>query len=93
MGIAKRDCEDHSNRREEALQILIGAGVLETCEFHGDSILEGSGVIENAYKLANSKFSDGELSDIFETRTEMTDLIKEVEQEYLTSECGQCARW
>ena len=93
MGLAKRELEEHEAKCQVALGIAIEAGVLESCEYHDDTLLEGSSDIEEAYKLGNSKWSKGELSGIFESRREMTDIIKSVVEERWAGECPSCAKW
>ena len=78
--------------KEVALGILLQAGVLNVCAVHEDTVIEGSGDIEAAYKLGNSKFTAGELAGVFETRKEMTDYIKLVYEENAEGECNQCTR-
>lgn len=76
-----------------ALQIALEAGVLTQCEFHEDYIYEGGEEIESAYKLANHKFSHGEIEGVFSNRREMTDTIKDVVEDHNTAdECYACAK-
>ncbi|MEN3111145.1 hypothetical protein ACFONG_04715 [Uliginosibacterium paludis] len=84
--------EDDEEKRGIAIQIALEAGVLEQCEFHEDCLFEGGEEIEAAYKLGNFKISNGEYGDVFESRREMTDLIKEVVQDNSAEECYSCAK-
>ncbi|MGV6810474.1 MAG: hypothetical protein ACWA5U_11440 [bacterium] len=93
MGRAKQVLEKSETQRQYALQIALEAGVLTSCEFHEDAILGGQAEIERAYKLGNSKFSSGELSGVFSSRTEMTDLIKDVVSTNFADGCYSCAKW
>lgn len=92
MGGAKRMMEDHEAKLQVAMGIAIQAGVLEQCEFHEDCVFEGSGDLEAAYRLGNSQYSAGELEGTFESRHEMTDLIKEVIEDHPAEECPSCAK-
>jgi hypothetical protein len=80
------------SEKESALSILLQAGVLNLCAVHEDTVIEGSGDIEAAYKLGNSKFTAAELDGIFESRREMTDYIKLVYEENADGECNQCTK-
>lgn len=77
MSIIKRHMEDMEGRTNLATDIAIRAGVLERCEYCESTVFQGSGDIEDAYKLGNTLFSSGEVSDAFSSRREMTDAIKE----------------
>lgn len=89
MGYYKQLEEQNQHKREIAIQIAIEAEVLERCEYHEECTFEGGVDISEAYKLGNKKFTNGELLDIFESRREMTDLIKEVVEES-PLECSRC---
>lgn len=93
MGLAKREFEEYEEKRQVAINIAVEAGVLEPCQFHDDTLLEGGSDIEDAYKLGNFKWSKGELSNAFESRREMTDIIKSVVEEHWAGECPSCRRW
>lgn len=92
MGTSKRLMEEQEEKRAVALQIAIDASVLKRCELHEDAVLDCGSDVEDAYKLGNSRFTKGELSDVFGDRTDMTDAIKEVVGEHL-DECPYCAKW
>jgi hypothetical protein len=47
--------------------------------------------LERACKLGNQKFTAGELKGEFKSRREMTDLIKEVIDDHVGTECPSCA--
>lgn len=94
MGGSKRLLEEHEERLSAALRIAIDAGVLKVCEFHDDCIFDGGEAIENAYRLGNTMFSASKLGNVFETRRQMTDCIKEVvEDNYLADECPRCTKF
>jgi hypothetical protein len=80
------------SEKETALGILLQAGVLNVCAIHEDTVIEGSGDLEAAYKLGNVKFKAGELQGIFDSRREMTDCIQLVYEENADGECNQCTR-
>ena len=92
MGQAKKHMEEMEGKRNLAISIAVEAGALEECEFHSGTFTEGSSDIENAYKLGNLKITSGELEGAFDSRREMTDLIKEVVDEHSGGECYSCAR-
>ncbi len=92
MGIAKRHMEEMEDKRNLAIRIAVEAGVLDECEYHDGTFTEGSNDIEEAYKLGNSRISSGELDGAFDSRREMTDLIKAVVDELSADECYSCAR-
>ena len=93
MGVAKRIQEDYEQQRSRAIDIAVESNVLEQCEFHDDTVFEGSKDITEAYKLGNAKFSRGDLDGDFDDRTQMTDLIKEVVEENCADECPSCAHY
>jgi hypothetical protein len=92
MSLVKRSLEYHQSKQEAALAIALQAGVLSVCAVHEDTVIEGSGEVEDAYKLGNAKFTAGELQSIFDSRREMTDYIKAVVEENADGECNQCTR-
>ena len=86
----KQMMEDYENKREVALRIAIEAGVLEQCEDHDECVFEGHEEIKQAYILANSKYTTGELEGVFVDKQEMTDIIKEVVEDNPASDCPLC---
>ena len=78
MGRAKQMMAENENKRAIALGIAVEAGVLKECQYHSDTIFEGPEDITEAYKLGNSRYSKGKVSNEFKDRKEMTDIIKEV---------------
>jgi len=93
MSFVKRMMEERQYQRGVAISIAIQAGVLRVCEYHEDCIFDGGHDREGAYKLGNAKFTAGELTEVFETRKEMTDSIKDaIEDNYGPDECPRCAK-
>jgi hypothetical protein len=93
MGATKRLMEKREEQYHVSVGIALQAKVLQACEFHADIIFDGSNEIEDAYKLANYKFSKGEMTGVFESRTEMTDSIKHAVQDNNGPEsCWACAK-
>jgi hypothetical protein len=86
--------EEIEAKRDMAVEIAIEAGVIKRCEIHEDVILEDGADIEDAYRLGNYKFTNGELADTFRDRREMTDTIKEMVEwhGYGADECALCMR-
>lgn len=92
MGIAKQSLLNHEHKRNIAIEIAVEAGVLERCEYHNDAVFRGTEEITEAYKLGNIRFTEGEVSNKFNGRREMTDIIKEVVEEDPADECPFCAK-
>ncbi len=93
MGQSKRHMEEQERKRDDALAIAIQAGVIEECEFHPGTYYDGGADIEEAYKLGNFLFSQGDVEGAFDSRREMTDFIKEAVEEYhAVDECQCCAK-
>lgn len=92
MSLTKRRMEANESKKETSLAIAIEAGVLGVCMIHEDTVIGGSGEVEDAYKLGNTKFTAGEIEGIFESRKEMTDYIKLMCEENADGECNQCTR-
>lgn len=92
MGAVKRMHEEHEALRSLALDIAIEAGVLTSCKYHDDAIFEGRNDITEAYRLANTKATKGELNGSSDSRRKMTDAIKEVVENCAIEECPYCAK-
>ncbi len=90
MGYAKNCQIEHDQKRANALDLAIDAGVLKSCPYHTGCTYLSENEIESAYKLADSKWSSGEISSFFETSREMIDLIKEVVEEHGDYYCNPC---
>ena len=93
MGFLKHLLAEEEGKRQIALSIAIEAGVIEECDNHDNTFFQGGTDIEDAYKLGNSKWSKGELQNIFANRREMTDIIQDVVEENCAFECASCAIW
>lgn len=76
MSGAKRLMAAIEKKRGKAIGLALKARVLKRCEYH-EEIFEGDGEIVEAYKLGNARFEKDALGEIFDSRTEMTDYIKE----------------
>ena len=91
MGYYKQLLAREEQQRDVAISIAVTAGSLRACEFHGDVFAVADfGNLQPAYKGANARFSRGELRDVFNSRTEMTDIIKEVIEEFVLDFCPRC---
>jgi hypothetical protein len=94
MGGAKRLMEENEALRGEALQICLDVGALEECENHPGSYFDGGEEIQEAYKIANGRITNGEIelpSRI--SRRDFTDIIKDVyEDNYFAESCTYCQR-
>ncbi len=91
MGAAKRLLEEEHRKFGIATGIAIEAKALRLCEIH-EIAYDAGGDIEAAYRLGNYQFTNGQLSEIFDSRREMTDFIKRAIQEHAADECGMCAK-
>ena len=80
MGFTKRRMEEFGEKRKEAIRIAVEAGSLDRCPFHSDYYSD-TGDPSMAYKLANKFFTDDNLEQDWESRRELTDVIKEVIEE------------
>lgn len=94
MSRIKRHMEEQEARRQEALDVCISAGTIEECEFHDGIYFSGETEVEEAYKLANSRITKGEitLSDGM-TRKDFTDIVKSVHDDNSASyNCSICEK-
>lgn len=93
MGMAKRHMEEVEGLRADALGILEKVGCIEPCPIHSDVMLEKDDDLTDAYKLANSMITNGEIElPHGETRRGFTDLIKDVFDDNRADECYSCAK-
>ena len=76
-------------KREEALQIALEGGAVERCPIHKDYLYD-TGDPTTAYKVANRRFTDGELRENWESRQELTDAIKQIGEEAGIDVCPSC---
>jgi hypothetical protein len=74
-----------------ACRIATEAGVLKECEQHDGFYFAGNEDIEEAYKLGNAEFTAGRLKGTFESRQEMTDVIKFAVYENSGGACEICS--
>ena len=93
MGQAKRHMERVEEQQQVATGIAVQAGVLERCDYHLEWVRDKLGDRAAAYKLANHKFTKGELGDTFSTRQELTDTVKEVIESAPDHGCPSCGKW
>lgn len=92
MGQAKREHMRQEEMCEIAEELAIETGLLDKCEAHGYIISTGEVNTTSTYKYANSLFSKNSTrTDIFKTRTDLTDKIKEVVEDHGTT-CPGCAK-
>jgi hypothetical protein len=70
--------------------VAVSAG-LRRCEWHPDIVMEGDRTRhEDAYRLGNARFTRGDFSGVFATRRQMTDAIKNAENEDGLNSCPRC---
>lgn len=92
MSFAKRLIEEQEEQEEQhraAVRIALKAGVLKSCEFHGEVYDPLGGDNQAAYMLGNAMFTRGELP-MFSDRRTMTDAIKDAIDD-TGMECSSCA--
>ncbi|MDF3841709.1 hypothetical protein P3W55_08285 [Pseudomonas citronellolis] len=92
MGGAKRMIEEREDRRSTAIAIAVEAGALEECDHHDGTFFDGGGSVEEAIKLGEEQFSEGEHGDLFDSKQDLVDLIQRVVEELADPEgCPECA--
>lgn len=93
MSLVKRGMEEHEGKQRAAVNLLLESGYLETCENHDEIIytVGGDEEVTDAYKLGNTQW-ESSLKNVFETRREMTDMIKAMSEEsdYANDGCEIC---
>jgi hypothetical protein len=92
MSVASARAEDeYFARRDAAIGIAVSVGLLRRCEWCEETVLEGDRTRqEDAYRAGNWRFSRGAFDGVFDSRREMTDAIKEVENEHGLNYCPRC---
>ena len=91
MGRAKDEMMRLEALSLEARDIAVEAGVLLRCEYHPDFVWEHGADNEDAYKLANARFTRGEILTPCNSRRELTDAIKNAIEEAGIFGCPACA--
>lgn len=93
MSLVKRGMEEHEGKRQAAVELLLESGYLQTCENHDEIIytVGGDEEVTDAYKLGNTQWENG-LKNVFETRREMTDMVKAMSEDgdYANDGCEIC---
>ena len=89
MGFTKRWLEHQENQRTVAIQIACEAGCLAECKFHEGIFVDQHSDPSDAYRIGNSKFTNGELESVFHDRMKMTDAIKAAIKNS-AAECPMC---
>lgn len=88
MSSIKRHMEDQEALRQEALDVCIAAGTIEECENHEGIYYSGDEEVQEAYKLANTQISRGDIKLSGDMkRRDFTDLVKKVYEESSASHC------
>jgi len=90
MSGAKRLMEEMDEKRRRAATIARRAGVLTVCGYHDEVFRSEKDVVE-AYKLGEARFLKDSLGEIFDSRREMTDYIKDVVED-ANFECCVCSK-
>ncbi|EPC4490469.1 hypothetical protein [Serratia sp. Je.1.23.a] len=78
----------HDAQELWSMGILMRTGVFTNCRIHEDAVFDGGNDVDAAYKYANAIFTNNSDDTPFEDRTEMTDSIKSVFEEYCG--CDSC---
>ena len=89
MSIAKHILEDKDALRGTAKNILKQVQAYKTCPYHEFDYASDAAKLRDAYKLANTLITKGELPY---KRRELTDAVKEVFDEVVADECNDCAK-
>jgi hypothetical protein len=95
MSMVKRMMEAQEDLRQHALDILVETELLEQCDYHPGTYFDGGGGdLQDAYKLANSKVSRGEIELPGNmSRRDFTDVIKETYQDNSgVDSCQSCEK-
>jgi len=93
MGRAKEEMLARDGLREHAIRLLVEVDAIQECEIHDECYTEGTGDVEEAYKLANARISSGEIELLpGMTRRNFTDMILEAYNENSSDECPYCAK-
>jgi hypothetical protein len=84
---------EHQEKVAFAVSILIDAETLQQCDLCDSEVIADSDDVQAAYRLANSRWTDGrhDYSKAFRSRREMTDCIKEAYENNCGDECSHCA--
>ena len=91
MSLSRFQIESLQERWDEAIEIAIKGGALQRCKYHEHVVLDVFGDPETTYKIANAKFTSGELQAEFASRRDLTDTIKAVIDD-ANLECWACAK-
>jgi hypothetical protein len=89
MGSTKRLVEQEDDRGQCALKILLRTKVIEECEHHPGTYLEGKEDMEAAYRYGNAHWAEYE--KVFGERRTMTDYLKDTATDS-GSECYSCEK-
>lgn len=92
MGYFSNETIAQTDRYDQALQILMDVGVVENCEAHNVYVVVDDGLLNEAYKRANSKLSRNRPQvEPFERRL-LTDAMKQAFTDCLSvNQCERCA--
>ena len=75
MGFTKRMLENQQEQNEEAIEIAIAGGALRRCDYHSEVAINQYTDPTDAYKIANARFTSGELAADYANRRELTAAI------------------
>ena len=92
MSRVKYELEQSEEKRTFAVSVLLEVGALRECQSH--EVQFDGGDVQDAYRRANALYSDPNSLDVelFESRREMTNAIKETYEELsVIDECPVCA--
>ena len=93
MSSAKDQIARLEQQRSAAVAIALEVDLLKRCDIHGEVYDPLSNNFEEAYKYGNHLFSQHDpLVAVFESRTEMTDALKNITHDY-GDECPDCAKF
>ena len=90
MGQVKNEMMRQQDLVVHGTEIAVQAGVLQRCEYHSDIVWDRMGDHSDAYRLGNSLYTRGRLTDTFRSRREMTDAIQSAIQDAGADGCPRC---
>ncbi|WP_273048322.1 hypothetical protein [Pseudoalteromonas sp.] len=93
MGQQKKMVEDEEEKQSIAASIAVEAGIVKACRYHDGFFFGGHCEYSKAYKIAAIRLKRGDYTSLFDSQSELTDLIKEFAEEHsYESRCSYCQK-
>lgn len=83
---------DGEQKRSLAVALALEAGAIGKCRWHGCTFL-GRKALEDALRLAESRYRPGDLKGPFDTREELATAVAAVVHEQNRDDCPFCSKW